>query len=294
MSVSNLSVLLIVFGLCACHGNSDSSVQPNGDFFPPPKENNADVASDYVETAELNLVHTNQLLNEIKSNTVTIKGTGSKSTYKIIYSFNSGTSQSFAVSETEKTITCASGQTEMLLKSKSGSREVYLVNSYDLTLNTDYTLEVKIPNSCKEFYATFNLIAWVGDSAVKPHRTLVCESNQLGQTYFFPYINVMSVFTSVISKEKFIDLNIFCGEAFKASRVTCSQSGTGLLNIGLSLPGATCTAEEGLEKRIFNVSFDFEKKSALVTCSNTDEITFTGNFNSCEIKMLDYNQFKKF
>jgi hypothetical protein len=288
----NIGIFFLAVALFSCRGNLDSKYQgpvPG----PSAGENSADIARDYSENAVLEVVETNQLLNEVKDNSVSITGTGTKSTYKINYSFNSAANQSFMVIETSESKNCSAGQTKMVLKNRDGKTGVNISTKYSLIPNTEYILEVTIANSCPEMNAKFNLLAWIGSATGEPRKALVCESLHLGQTYFFDRINVMSVFTSVIGKEKFLSMDTYCGESFQLGTVTCTRKEFDL-RTGAPPAGVTCSANQGVDQRSFEVSFNHDTRTAKITCTSSGVDTFTGDFQACDLLIKDYSPFKRF
>ena len=282
MSSIKIGLCLFVLALSACRGILDSKNPPPA--IKPPGERSEDVLSNYVETSAINFLQTNQKLNEVKKNLISIKGTGTKSTYKIKYSFNSGAFTSFKILETTATTNCSGHQEKMVLNNSNESRDINILGSYSIVSNTDYTLEVSIGNSCKELSASFDMVAWLGNPLVDPFKALICQSNQIGQTVFFEHINIISLFTTVVSKEKFISMNTFCGESFRGSEIECTYLKD---RVG-------CVAVRDAERRSFTIDFSNERNSAQIVCKNAEVETFVGSFFSCEEIIADYNPYKNF
>lgn len=296
MSLVRLCLCFAIIGLVGCSdkSNSKGSPAPVG-----PQGNKVDdVASDYTQSATLNLSQTNDQLKNVKDNVISLKGTGTKSTYKISYDFNSGASTSFKVMETSLKSSysnCSAPQAKIFLKNKTQSREINIVEQYNVEPNTDYVLEVALSNSsCKELEMTFDVLAWVGTPLVEPKTALICESNQVGQTTFIMNVNFVTAFSSVVGKEKFIAMDSYCGESFRGTTTNCSGSANlGLRENGSSWSTVQCSAEKDGEKRNYQVDFNTAEKSAVVSCQANDTQTFSDNLRSCESVIVDYRPYSQ-
>ncbi len=293
MSFVNWGLCLAVVGLFGCSHKSDSTAPVD------PQENKAaDVASDYTQSASLNLSQTNDQLKNVKDNAISLKGTGTKSSYKISYDFKSGTSTSFKIIETilkSHHSDCSAPQSKMVLKNKNQSREINVGEQYNIEPNSDYVLEVFLSNSsCKELEMTFDVLAWVGTPFVEPKTALVCENNQVGQTTFIMNVNIVTAFSSVVGKEKFIAMDSYCGEKFNGTAINC----TGSADLALHEKGSTwstvqCFAEKDGDKKSYKVDFNTAEKSAAVACQSNGTETFSDSFQSCEAVIVDYKPYRQ-
>lgn len=296
MSFVKLGLCLAVVGLFGCSNKSDSKGAP---ATVNPQENKAqDVASDYTQSATLNLSQTNDQLKNVRDNVVSLKGTGTNSTYKISYDFKSSGSTSFKIIETSLNShygDCSAPQAKMVLKNKNQSREINVVEQYNIEPNSDYVLEVSFSNSsCKELELTFDVLAWVGTPFVEPKTALICESNQVGQTTFIMNVNFITAFSSVVGKEKFLNMDSYCGEKFNGSATTCSgKANLGIRQNGSSYSTVQCSAEKGSEKRSYKVDFNTAEKIAAVSCQSNGNETFSENFGSCEAVIVDYKPYSQ-
>lgn len=296
MSFVKLGLCLAVVGLFGCSNKSDSKGAP---ATVNPQENKAqDVASDYVQSATLNLSQINDQLKNVRDNVISLKGTGTKSTYKISYDFKSGAATSLKVLETSLKSSygdCSAPQAKMVLKNKNQSREINVVEQYNVEPNTDYILEVSLSNSsCKSLEMTFDILAWVGTPFVEPKTALVCDNNQVGQTTFIVNVNFITAFSSVVGKEKFLAMDSYCGEKFRGSATQCSgKANLGLRDNGSSYSAVQCSSEKDGEKRSYTVDFNTAEKSAAVVCQSNGAETFSDSFRSCEAVIVDYKPYSQ-
>lgn len=298
MSVSKLGFCLLFLGLSACGNKSNSNGSPSPVTTQETKVE--DVATDYSETAVLNLWATNTDQQNNKTNSVSLKGTGTKSTYKVSYTFNSKGDTSFKVIEMglrSSSSGCSEPQLKMFLKGKNTSREITILDQVNVEPNSDYTLEVVASNrSCKALEMTLDLLAWSGNQFIDPEVASVCDSNQVGQTTFIMNVNFVTAFSSVVGKEKFLTMDSYCGESFKgAGKTECTgEMNLFLLDQGSSYSRVQCEAEKNNEKRSFAIDFNVAEKTATVNCKANHTKTFSETLKSCRSVIVDYKPYSQF
>lgn len=296
MSLTKLSLCVLLFGLTACGNKSNSNNSPS----PVTTQDNKaqDTATDYNQTANLNLSQTYDDLQNIKSNSVSLKGTGTKSTYKVIYNFNTAGNASFKVIETSLEShysDCSEPQLELTLKGKNSSRKISILDQVNVDPNSDYSLEVVAVNrSCKELEMNLDVVAWMGSSLIDPKVASICDSNQVGQTTFVMNVNFVTAFSSVVGKEKFLGMESYCGEDFHGASTQC----TGKMNLflpsqGSSYSNVSCVAEKNSEKRSYSVDFNSADKTATVVCKKNDTETFSETLKSCHSGIVDYKKYSQ-
>lgn len=151
------TVLFIV--LVGCSNNS-SSPQNSDNSVPPQTKNDSALANNYVVESKLNLSMVGQDLETTKDNIISLKGTGSKSDYKAIYTFNSGSSVRFKVIEKGLKAhfgNCTGPDSKMYLVDGDIKTEISVLDKVKIEANHDYKLEVQISNNaCDTLEVTFD------------------------------------------------------------------------------------------------------------------------------------------
>lgn len=142
------------------------------------------------------------------------------------------------------------------LKGKNTSRELTVLDQVNVDLNTDYILEVAFSHSCKELDMNFDVLAWTGFPLVDPKIASVCDGQQILQATFVMNVNMVTAFSSIVGKEKFLTMDTYCGEKFEGeSKTKCTgRSNLFLAKEVASMSHVQCTAEKGAEKRSFSVN----------------------------------------
>lgn len=279
---------------CGGGGGSDKSSAPQGQQGAP------DESKDYLQVADLNLAHTYEDLKNVKSNLVQIQGTGSKSTYRISYRFNSGNNTSLRLIETlsqhHESGTCSKPEIKWVLKSADQEPvNLNLLSSTILQASKEYTIDVEIPASCKEMNVSIDMIAWIGNAQVEPYKALVCRG-QRSLVTFFPTVNVLTGYSSELNQGKFLDVqSSYCGESFTGKDIQCASS----LKPFLFSAGSTtvaqveCSAKHQQQWRSFSMNYDSANGNAQVVCRSQDRETFSENF-ACKPQIVDYKNFRRF
>lgn len=295
MSLTKWTLCVLFLGLSACGSKSNSNNSPN----PTPQGDGKveETSTDYSQTANLNLSHTREELKNVKANALTFKGTGSKSVYKATYNFNSQGNTSFKVIETSLKShygDCSAPEAKMTLKGKDFSKELSVLDQVNVQPNAEYTLEVAFKNSCKNLEMDFDVIAWAGNQFEDPKVASVCDGQQVMQATFVMNVNMVSAFSSIVGKEKFLTMDTFCGESFRGSKTTCSgQMNIGLSSSSTSLSHADCVAENDVEKRGFSVDFNSAENTAIVSCTKNDAEIYSEQFRSCQSVIVDYKPYNQ-
>lgn len=295
MSLTKLGLCILLLGLSACGSKSNSNNSP----VPAPQGDGKieETSTDYSQTANLNLSRTREELKNVKSNSLSFKGTGSKSIYKATYNFNSQGNTSFKVIETSLNShygNCSAPEAKMTLKGKTLSKELSVLDQVNIEPNADYVLEVSFKNSCKDLEMNFDVIAWAGNQFEDPKVASVCDGQQVMQATFVMNVNMVTAFSSIVGKEKFLAMDSYCGESFRGSKTTCS----GKMNVGLSsnstsVSHADCVAENDSEKRRFSVDFNSTENTATVSCTKNDAEIYTEQFRSCQSLIVDYKPYSQ-
>ena len=160
MSLIKRCSCLILLVLTACE-NKLNSAEPT--TVKAQEKKVEEKSSEYTQVALLSLLQTNDELSDHKNNVVTLKGTGTNSSYKIIYKFNTAGNTSFKVIEQtlkSSSTGCSAPDLEMWLKGQNSSRQISIIDQVNVDPNTDYTLEViAINHSCKALELSLNIVA---------------------------------------------------------------------------------------------------------------------------------------
>lgn len=284
--------------LMGCSDNASSPRNPDNSV-PPQNKNDSDLANNYIIESKLNLSKVGQDLDTTKDNIISLKGTGSKSDYKVIYNFNSGNSARFKVIEKglkARFGNCTGPDSKMYLVEGDRKTEISVLDNVKIEANRDYKLEVQIANNaCDMLEVTFDVIAWTGNEHVYPKIASVCQHHGAGESTFFQHTNAIDAYSSLYGKMRFLNSQTYCGEEFsQASRSHCVTSMYGFINDRKSAwKPVTCEAEtDNGDKRSFSYSFNPTDRSAQVDCTATNSRKVSEIFTDCRSKIIDYKPFE--
>lgn len=287
--MSKLIVLISVFALAGC---GKFRAQPGLGLPLGERDKVKDLSTDYEQIVELNVAHTGDQLKNVKSNEVSLRGSGPESTYKVRYKFNSRNDTSFNVLIQSKRVSnCAGLDLKWTLVGEGLSKPITTLDRVELKPDKEYMLEAATEKSgCKELELTVNVIAWSGRPQVKPAIAIACDSNQSGRTHIVTNYNLATVYTARTGDKKFVSPYDYCGEEFTGADFKCS----GTLNFGDALDRATysavsCDANKGWESRNFALTLRSDDQSATLVCrKNGVESYKDSSLRSCNTEIIDH------
>lgn len=186
----------------------------------------------HTESAVLNLVRTNQELSQVKSNALTVRGSGKGATYTLQYSFNSGHANVLRVmklvSDTKSSECSQVGATKTMLHTPDGARAIGL-EQQSIKPQTNYALVISIgPNTCDDFQTTHTPVVWADfvNTPVDPMFANTCHGQKSGTVSFFRQINLLTAFSESTGKT-FLSGDVHCGETLYGKETAGITSSSG-------------------------------------------------------------------
>jgi hypothetical protein len=294
-AIRSATALLTLSAVMGCNGSNPSTPtpqQPSGN--PAQVSSNGPAPTNYVQTTNLSLFKTDDILDGSKSNKVTISGQGPTSTYKVQYNFNSGDTTRLKLMELTQSSNytgCTSlPSAQAILRQGGTSQNISETSIIAVSPYTDYVLEIQQSQNCASLSMTIDPIVWTDASPfTTPYLSRKCSDQKGEQIAFFP-INGATGYTSFDSEKPFVGGAEFCGNTFVQTPGNCSWDlGSG----GYFSDQVTCVGGATGNQRSYELNFEAAKGTGELDCKNNGNVTFSENLSNCQDAILDLNQYQK-
>lgn len=255
------------------------------------------VAKVVTTEAKLNVVATDQAIDQVPTNELSVKGRnngeGRKFHFVAKYTFNSSNSDVLTIlqlNSAQLENTCAKvSPVEIRLVGNSESKKFFMLSG-EMTPNKDYTLELSADlEGCITTEMKLNPIVWLGKKSDDPNAVIatVCGGAKSGTVAFFPTYNFMTAF-SIENRRAYIEDNVYCGEKFDGS-----TSGREIFNDGHPIGKRMGFATTPKGARQYELEFSLDGKSGRISCDREDGTKIQEEFGDCERRAMDINKFLK-
>lgn len=230
-----------------------------------------------------------------RANDFTLKAEAKTDTTQVDYEFNSEERTAFALLSAERKVDCSDGrvaETHYILASDAAKVEIHPGAGEVLELKpaTKYVLSLVVDmHSCSHLELAYSLVAWadVADAKkVKPELARICQGTQPQELTFFPRLSGRVYETSGGGRKVFIDHSILCGEKRPVIERVCKWAEPGAPEPVICDP--PISAEEG--KAVSDVAAD--GKSVKVSCLREGQTIFSGLFDNCQERILDFTDYE--